>query len=234
MVFYTRSPLVEQTTPVFLPLVDQSALVSNITFPDLDLDFDDIGGTLFWIAPEDSSYVTRYEVHLTIEGNSSNRSVFGQANAVDLNMTVPVDTSLSPFTNFAVYTASALVEQTTPAIGWISDASAGVSNVSFSDRDLDNAEHGGVVSWTEPSSAGNGALVDVYAIYWMPADTAMSSSVHALVYTHSSLVEQATPADHRIFDEEALVSTITFPTRTSTSTTSGACSVGWSRKTLPW
>ena len=36
------------------------ALVSNISFPDYDLDYDDLGGILSWEQPEDSSQVRMY------------------------------------------------------------------------------------------------------------------------------------------------------------------------------
>ena len=34
--------------------------MSNISFPDYDLDYDDLGGILSWEQPEDSSQVRMY------------------------------------------------------------------------------------------------------------------------------------------------------------------------------
>ena len=45
-VLCTMSSLTEQTTPFAWTPTDLNASVSTITFPDHDLDFDDIGGTV--------------------------------------------------------------------------------------------------------------------------------------------------------------------------------------------
>merc|ERR1740129_1296099 len=63
LVVYTKSSLVEQTTPVALELVDTFAMVANISFSDFDLDLGDLGGTLTWSAPEDINQVTHYAVY---------------------------------------------------------------------------------------------------------------------------------------------------------------------------
>ena len=65
-VVYTKSILVEQTTPGALLFVDNEAIVSNIAFPDFDLDLGDIGGILHWQAPSDTTQVTHYNGLLAI------------------------------------------------------------------------------------------------------------------------------------------------------------------------
>eukprot|EP00439_Symbiodinium_sp_Y106_P001369 s5903_g1.t1 len=62
LVIYTRSLLAEQTTPVSFLLEDKHAPVSNISFPDFDLD--DLGGTLTWEPPEDQSQIEHYVIYL--------------------------------------------------------------------------------------------------------------------------------------------------------------------------
>ena len=64
LVIYTRSSLVEQTTPAFLPVVDTEATVSGILFPDYDLDLTDVGGVVSWTAPQDTSQVTYYVIYM--------------------------------------------------------------------------------------------------------------------------------------------------------------------------
>ena len=155
--------------------------VSNITFPDQELDSDS-GGMLSWGSTEESSDATCYEVYLAGNTNGASRSILGRANstadspsvAVETSLSplfvltidtasslveqttpggasrsilgranstadslsVAVETTLSPFV-LTIYTASALVEQTTPGGHRISDASASVSDVFFTDQDLD-------------------------------------------------------------------------------------------------
>lgn len=58
------------------------------------------------------------------------------------NITVPVDTPLSRFTHFLIYTKSSLVEQTTPFEHLIYDAWASVSSIEFTDKDMDVDELG--------------------------------------------------------------------------------------------
>ena len=53
-----------------------------------------------------------------------------------------------------VYTLTSLVEQTTPASHLVYDAFASVSNVTFTDRDLDLDDLGGMVRWS-PTSAND-------------------------------------------------------------------------------
>jgi hypothetical protein len=49
---YTRSSLVEQTTPAYLALEDAEVIVSNLYFPDDDLDEFEIGGNITWNTPQ--------------------------------------------------------------------------------------------------------------------------------------------------------------------------------------
>ena len=46
-----RSALVEQSTPSIHRIADEFASVSNISFNDLDLDRDEIGGLVTWESP---------------------------------------------------------------------------------------------------------------------------------------------------------------------------------------
>ena len=47
-----RSALVEQSTPSIHRISDEFASVSNISFKDLDLDRDEIGGLVSWESPD--------------------------------------------------------------------------------------------------------------------------------------------------------------------------------------
>jgi hypothetical protein len=64
IVVYTRSVLVEQTTPVPFRFEDRVDFVTNVSFPDFDLDETELGGLLLWESPEDTAQVTHYVVYL--------------------------------------------------------------------------------------------------------------------------------------------------------------------------
>ncbi|CAK9114759.1 unnamed protein product [Durusdinium trenchii] len=235
---YTRSQLVEQTTPVAFDIVDAVASVSNITFPDHDLDETDIGGTLSWLPPTTvgSEEVTIYMVYLaTMSGVSCGshdwcvRSYFAQAPAEMDNISVPPETPLENFTHWLVFTRSRLVEQSTPVAHEIFDAVSSVSGIQFTDKDLDILELGGTVTWLEPVYSMRISNYNLY-LSMDPAGlgrNALGSAVQQQlligpdvpsegysfisVYTESTLVEQTTPVSLQFFDRESLVQNVSFP-----------------------
>ena len=123
---------------------------------------------------------------------------------------------LASFLFFVVYTLTSLIEQTTPAGHLILDAYASVSNISFVDKDLDKAELGGLVLWAQLYASGADRVV-VYKIYLsecstgkrrlqvvddvamdvnellIPSEIPLLNFTHLVVYTQSSMIEQATP-----------------------------------------
>ncbi|CAJ1389096.1 unnamed protein product [Effrenium voratum] len=269
---YTESRLVEQTTPVSLQFTDRESLARNLSFPDFDLDYDDLGGTLRWLAPDDASQVTHYLIYMVVvpEGDlvsdceamvtedvdspESHLSLptpgYSMIGAYNVNMsvvcnrsyymTVPVGTemlevpqnlSLYPYTHWAVYTRSSLVEQSTPSSLMIYDMVANVSNITFQGLDLDYAHLGGTVKWLEPallervysyvlylaeSPAGDyrsqvesEVLVGTNELL-VPAETLRSSYTHFVVYTKSTLAEQTTPSYLAFLDEVSVAGNVSF------------------------
>ncbi|CAE7246055.1 unnamed protein product, partial [Symbiodinium microadriaticum] len=158
---YTESELVEQTTPVALNFLDREALVQNVTFPDFDLDYDDLGGTLAWQKPADATQVTHYIVYMVdvpeeaesaddcnaMWTESIDARIFADFNQSYLpspgltlinginvsveSIAVPENLTLRPYTHWAVYAMSSLVEQSTPTSLKIYDMVANVSNITF-------------------------------------------------------------------------------------------------------
>ena len=57
LVIYTKSLLVEQTTPANFALSDTQSIASAIVFVDLDLDYGDLGGNISWSPPNESKQV---------------------------------------------------------------------------------------------------------------------------------------------------------------------------------
>ncbi|CAE7337241.1 unnamed protein product, partial [Symbiodinium sp. KB8] len=228
---FTRSQLVEQTTPAGASISDTSS-VSTIDFRDDDLDELEIGGVLFWKNGSDFTEATHYEVYLAEDRNGTNRSYLGNISD-GASFDVPADTALEAFSHLVVYARSELVEQSTPAAARrIVDTVASVSAVSFVDLDLDEDELGGHLLWQEPSSTER---VEFYVVYLaldsvgtgrslaaggemlvgtqrttLPADTSISSFNHFLVYTKSALAEQSTPVGVALYDSTAFVGNLSF------------------------
>eukprot|EP00928_Gymnodinium_smaydae_P018052 TRINITY_DN16876_c0_g4_i1.p1 TRINITY_DN16876_c0_g4~~TRINITY_DN16876_c0_g4_i1.p1 ORF type:complete len:6319 (+),score=1016.24 TRINITY_DN16876_c0_g4_i1:2009-18958(+) len=230
-VIYTRSSLVEQTTPVWLNISDTISVVPEIHFPDFDLDETDLGGTLFWSPPADTAQVTHYIIYFSESSDGAQRVYYGNTTVDIHNITVPVETPLKAYTDFVVYTLSSLIEQTTPSAHLIFDASSSVSDIRFVGKDLDRYDLGGQVTWQPPPYFER---VDVYRVYIaendvgvgrsqvespvalgtnvfaIPPETPTAAHVHIVVYTQSWLVEQTTPVANAFNDTASRVSNISF------------------------
>eukprot|EP00439_Symbiodinium_sp_Y106_P020057 s5903_g2.t1 len=281
---YTESELVEQTTPVALNFLDRESLVQNVTFPDFDLDYDDLGGTLAWQKPADATQVTHYIVYMVdvpeeaeladdcnamwtesfdarifadfnqsylpspglalINGiNASilcNRSFYAWVDVSVESIAVPENLTLRPYTHWAVYAMSSLVEQSMPTSLKIYDMVANVSNITFQGLDLDLAHLGGTVAWQPPeimervysyavylaesaagdqrSQIGNEApagprMFSVLAgtdAFLVPSNTLRESYTHFAIYTRSTLAEQTTPSSLAFLDEVSKAGNVTF------------------------
>ena len=159
---------------IYAHRLDRASTVGDVSFTDYDLDDGDLGGSVLWTAPNDTSQVTEYVVYFAYSnaGNFTSgnvtcdsqpgcygpaccdsRASFGSVTVGTDDITVPVDTPALEHTSFLVYTLSSLVEQSTPALVGIFDANASVSGVLFVDKDLDPGQMGGTISWTAPPDA---------------------------------------------------------------------------------
>ncbi|CAE8611043.1 unnamed protein product [Polarella glacialis] len=229
---FTKSALVEQTTPAALAFQDEASRVSNITFIDYDLDEGEIGGNVTWLAPPDDSEVTEYLVYYSQDRFGANREFLGNVSRDDLIFLVPADTPLKNFTHLVVYARSSLAEQTTPDALVIIETIASVSNIFFVDKDLDLLELGGTIGWAAP---GSPEYVQVYSIYLasglqgqgrsliggdvtvgmnyieLPSESPIANFTNVLVYTKSHFVEQTTPVSLALVDNTASVFGMLFP-----------------------
>ena len=68
--FYTKSTLLEQTTPVSFPIIDSISVVSNVSFVGRDFDGAELGHTVTWFEVGEFSLVMCYFVYLAIDGIS--------------------------------------------------------------------------------------------------------------------------------------------------------------------
>ena len=123
-----------------------------MSFVDADLDEFELGGLLSWVFPNDVSKITHYNVYFAESMEGDSRSSLGNVTIDTNRFDVPPDIPLEAFSRLAVYASSSLVEQTTPAAVLIIEVIASVSNIAFADRDIDDAELGGWISWNAPVS----------------------------------------------------------------------------------
>ncbi|CAK9114761.1 unnamed protein product [Durusdinium trenchii] len=239
LLIYAASSLVEQSTPGALLLADTSATAENLSLPDFDLDEKDLGGTLAWDEPLDTTKVTHYVVYFVNANNSNEsdtRAYFDNVSVGIDTLTIPTDTALTGYgglvvsTHVAIYTLSTLVEQTTPAMLEIVNAIASVSGTSFVDKDLDASDLGGRITWQNPADISKVIAYNIYLAEGMDGtnrshsgssaganfldiipDTPLESFSHILVYTQSSLVEQTTPNTFLLSDAASTVDNVSFP-----------------------
>ncbi|CAE8625182.1 unnamed protein product, partial [Polarella glacialis] len=135
---YTQSSLAEQSTPVFLMLVDSDISPVNVALADKDLDAGEVGGSVTWDAPSDEAQVVQYAVYLARDSAGAGRSLVGYAANGNSSVNLAADTEASSvtFSHVLAYTITAVEEQTAPSAVAISDVFASVSGIAFLDNDL--------------------------------------------------------------------------------------------------
>ncbi|WP_186843817.1 hypothetical protein [Acetobacterium tundrae] len=140
--------------------------VTGVTFTDLDMDENQMSGTVSWTAPSDVSNVTAYAVYASANGTTKGTQI-GTDVAVGTNqLAIPANT---PYAANIIVVAKNTIGEATAAnyvsIG-VTDAVVvpitKVTNLLFSDIDLDKNEMGGIISWNAPSDISN---VTAYAVY---------------------------------------------------------------------
>lgn len=95
MVVYTKSSLVEQTTPTSLRFFDTTSMAQNLSFTDNDLDFTEIGGTLYWDEPEEASRVTHYLLYFAMNHSGFNRSFITNVSVGTNELFLEINTPIS-------------------------------------------------------------------------------------------------------------------------------------------
>ncbi|CAE7790257.1 unnamed protein product, partial [Symbiodinium sp. CCMP2456] len=162
-VVYTKSVLAEQTTPTAHSLFDTSALPQNLDFLDIDVDRGELAGNLTWDPPTDEFHVIRYNVYLSENAYGHGRQYLGNVSVGIYEFFIPLDTPLHNHTHLLVYSESTLAEMTTPAALELIDSIAIVENITLFDRDLDEFEVGGEITWDPPPDE---RIVDVYRVFF--------------------------------------------------------------------
>ncbi|CAE7778833.1 unnamed protein product, partial [Symbiodinium necroappetens] len=168
-------------TPASFEIADANASVSNITFPDEDLDLHEVGGTVSWNPPDlYEEAVAHYRVYIAMNDRGLDRILAAPQSPVGTNFgDVPAETIL-PYcdqsanvrpialqaaqpTVVLVHSVSTLSEQTTPTWKNVSDTNFQVTNVQLEDLDLDFQQLGGSITWDIPYQE---SLVTHYMVYF--------------------------------------------------------------------
>jgi hypothetical protein len=110
--------------------------VTNVVFPDLDVDKDELGGTVTWSPPADVTTVTGYNVYLATNSQGAGKTLISANIAVGINTaSMPANTPLGNNMYLVVLTANADGEQTNaPGSFMVEDQVAVISSLSFEDR----------------------------------------------------------------------------------------------------
>eukprot|EP00435_Cladocopium_sp_Y103_P030581 s2781_g7.t1 len=104
--YYARSLLQEQSTPVGTLVFDRSSSVSQVAFTDYDLDLAEIGGNVSWVEPLDLDEA--YHLYL---GGGAAPVLVTEVPRGTTEALLPTETPLGDFTELLVYARSALAEQ---------------------------------------------------------------------------------------------------------------------------
>ena len=121
IVVYTKSTLAEQTTAAALALTDVSKSVSAVSFGDLDLDANHVGGDMSWTPPVSNAGIGTYETYLATDAIGSGGALAGSMAAGMNGNAVSSDTNSMGKSHIVVYTKSTLAEQTTPVVLELTD-----------------------------------------------------------------------------------------------------------------
>ncbi|CAE7679645.1 unnamed protein product, partial [Symbiodinium sp. KB8] len=132
-------------------IIQPNSTAADLSFPDLDLDYDELGGTLSWSDPVMTSEIEQYMVYLAGDEVGNDRALYA-------NLSFGT-------TNLSVYTTSSLIEQTTPAELLLFDVNGTVDAPFFvgQDLNLDNLE--GSLQWTPQASSAQPQNIQDYIIY---------------------------------------------------------------------
>ena len=190
-----------------------------------DLDEDEVGGAVTWSPPVSLAETSEYVVYLATSDAGAGKSLVGDLAVGTNRLDAAADTAMGSFTHVVVYTKSSLFEQTTPEPAGLVDTVASVSNMAFTDGDLDTAELEGTLSWSHaadvthvthyvaylspsnpPSHAGKSQIAEVAVAESetsLPTDHPQSAFIHFLVFTKSTLAQQTTPVALAIVDVAA-------------------------------
>lgn len=230
IVVYSNSALAEQTTPAYVSISDYEVTITSVSFPDSDLDANEIGGEVTWTASDPLGRASSFTAYRSDDATGANRtSIPGQSSTSALVAENTVNDA-----DYITVFATSTEEQTTPtAFLSIVDNAVLAENVRFIDTDFDAGEIGGEILWSAPAfdpmvshynvylsftatgsgrlSLGSTTLAAGASISKIaPRDLDFALYKYVTIYAASALYEQTTPAASAIDDIEAKVTDLEF------------------------
>jgi len=141
LLVYTRSEMAEQTTPLGVQIYDQNGLVTGLSFEDMDLDPDMLGGSIQWYLPPDTSAVSAYLLYFALDAMGTGKTLFGGVEHLPTTSQVafPLGTSIVSSMEIEVITC----------IFTIAD---NVDSVFYNGIDITSTVNGSLTAWTETKS----------------------------------------------------------------------------------
>ena len=114
VVVCTKSTLAGQTMPAALALTAVAKGVSAVSFDDLDLDVNHVGGGVSWASPENSAGIETYVTNLATGPAGLGGALTGRMAVGTKVYAVSSDTGSAGKSHVVVHTKSTLAELTTP------------------------------------------------------------------------------------------------------------------------
>ena len=191
---FSKNALGEAPSGISISLVDKTNVfptvsVGSVSFLDVDLSLDTVGGSITWLAPADTTGLTHYSVVLALDAAGTGRQNICASIAIGLSScVVGLGTSLGTgsfkLRYVIVYTNNGFGEGPGQSALIVDRAlpNSMVSLVSFPDLDPNIDKVGGTVSWTAPANPTDASQFTDYVVYLtddavMPYDSVLLGQV---------------------------------------------------------
>ena len=115
IVVYRKSTLAEQTAPAALALTVVSKSGSAVSFGNLDLDVNHVGGGVSWSPPVSDVNIKTYESYLATDAAGSGGALAGRMAVATYGYAVSCETDGTGKSHIVVYIESTMAGQTTQA-----------------------------------------------------------------------------------------------------------------------
>ncbi|CAE7768957.1 unnamed protein product [Symbiodinium sp. CCMP2592] len=186
---FSKNALGEAPSGISTALVDKTNVfptvsVGSVSFVDVDVSVNLVGGSITWLAPADTTGLTHYSVVLALDAAGTGRQVVCSSIAIGFSScVVGLGTSLGSgsfkLTHIIVYTNNGFGEGPGQAALIVDRAlpDSLVSAVTFSDTDANVGSVGGAVSWTPPTNPTDASQFTDYTVYFADVAVAPSDSI---------------------------------------------------------
>eukprot|EP00746_Dinoflagellata_sp_MGD_P003110 gnl/MRDRNA2_/MRDRNA2_106060_c0_seq1.p1 gnl/MRDRNA2_/MRDRNA2_106060_c0~~gnl/MRDRNA2_/MRDRNA2_106060_c0_seq1.p1 ORF type:complete len:1622 (-),score=222.61 gnl/MRDRNA2_/MRDRNA2_106060_c0_seq1:119-4771(-) len=225
-----------QTVPLSIPVVDQIGQATDISFVDLDLRKDSVGGYVRWTEPPNTA-AEHYSVYAGKNEIGYHRHKITTVVAGIGHVLIAAGMAQGAWTHFLLYALNKENGPQVPMVVPMQNVEAEVSGLHFEDVDLDAGEMGGILTWVPPTLPDLANHATHYSVYLASGaqgfnrsfvanisinpdtslnmsldidyDTKINGKAHIVVYT-SSLLGEFNPKAFPIVDRDASVLNVHF------------------------